>query len=295
MRWRQGRRSTNVEDRRGRGIAGGGLKLGGGVGLLVVLVVVLLGGDPLRFLGAILGDGESVGTQEPDPTSASAPSDAEDELAEFTTRVLGMTEDTWSEIFAEAEREYRPPILVMFTDATRSACGFGSSATGPFYCPPDERIYIDLGFFGDLARMAGVSSDEFDFAGAYVIAHEVGHHVQNLLGTTDDVRQAQTRSPGEANRLSVLLELQADCFAGVWASRTRTDEGLSVLEPGDVEEGMRTAAAIGDDRLARSGGGSVSPESFTHGTSEQRRQWLETGLGTGDPNACDTLTQAGYR
>ncbi len=206
-----------------------------------------------------------------------------------------MTEDTWGEIFSKAGRQYRPPVLVMFTDATRSACGLGSSATGPFYCPPDEQIYIDLGFFGDLAQMAGVSSEEFDFAGAYVIAHEVGHHVQNLLGTSDEVRQAQARSPGEANRLSVLLELQADCFAGVWANRARTLEGESVLEPGDVQEGMRTAAAIGDDRLARSAGRSVSPESFTHGTSDQRRQWLETGLESGDPEACDTFAQAGYR
>lgn len=293
MRWRQGRKSSNVEDRRGHRVSGGGLKIGGGLGLLILLAVVLLGGDPLQFLGGLVGDGG--GSNQPVPAEGPAPAAADDELADFTTRVLGMTEDTWGEIFAEAGRQYRPPVLVMFTDATRSACGFGSSATGPFYCPPDERIYIDLGFFGDLARMAGISSDEFDFAAAYVIAHEVGHHVQNLLGTTDEVRQAQTRSPGEANRLSVLLELQADCFAGVWASRTRTDEGLSVLEPGDVEEGMRTAAAIGDDRLARSAGRSVSPESFTHGTSEQRRNWLATGLESGDPETCDTFAQAGYR
>jgi predicted metalloprotease len=206
-----------------------------------------------------------------------------------------MTEDTWSAIFSEAGGQYRPPVLVMFTDATRSACGLGSSATGPFYCPPDERIYIDLGFFNDLAQMAGISSSEFDFAAAYVIAHEVGHHVQNLLGTSDEVRQAQARSPGEANRLSVLLELQADCFAGVWANRTRAPDGRSMLEPGDVQEGMRAAAAIGDDRLARSAGRSVSPESFTHGTSEQRRHWLETGLESGMTESCDTFAQAGYR
>ena len=294
MRWKQGRRSSNVEDRRGRGVSGGGLKIGGGLGLLIVLAVVLLGGDPLQFLGALVGDGGG-GTTAPAPAGGTAPARADDELADFTTRVLGMTEDTWGEIFSEAGRQYRPPVLVMFTDATRSACGYGSSATGPFYCPPDERIYIDLGFFGDLARMAGIDSDEFDFAGAYVIAHEVGHHIQNLLGTSDEVRQAQARSPGDANRLSVLLELQADCFAGVWANRARTLDGQSVLEPGDVQEGMRAAGAIGDDRLARSAGRSVSPESFTHGTSEQRRQWLETGLQSGDPEACDTFAQAGYR
>lgn len=293
MRWRESRRSTNVEDRRGRRVSGGGLKIGGGLGLLILLTVVLLGGDPLQFLDVLVGDGG--GTPEPVPSGRATTPAADDELADFTTRVLGMTEDTWSAVFSEAGRQYRPPVLVMFTDATRSACGLGASATGPFYCPPDERIYIDLGFFGDLARMAGVSSDEFDFAGAYVIAHEVGHHVQNLLGTSDQVRQAQARSPGDANRLSVLLELQADCFAGVWAGRTRTPDGRSVLEPGDVEEGMRTAAAIGDDRLARSAGRSVSPESFTHGTSEQRRLWLETGLTSGEPEACDTFGQAGYR
>jgi hypothetical protein len=294
MRWKQGRRSSNVEDRRGRGVSRGGLKIGGGLGLLILLAVVLLGGDPLQFLGTILGDGAGGGIGEPAPSGVPR-TPADDELADFTTRVLGMTEDTWSEIFEQGGRQYRPPVLVMFTDATSSACGFGSSATGPFYCPPDERIYIDLGFFGDLAQMAGVSSAEFDFAGAYVIAHEVGHHVQNLLGTSDDVGRAQARSPNESNQLSVLLELQADCLAGVWASRTRTPDGRSVLEPGDVQEGMRTAAAIGDDRLARSAGRSVSPESFTHGTSEQRRQWLETGLESGEPDACDTFAQAGYR
>jgi len=294
MRWRDSRRSTNVEDRRGRRVSGGGLKIGGGLGLLVLLAVVLLGGDPLRFLDVLVGDGGG-GAPEPVPAGQATAPAADDELADFTTRVLAMTEDTWSEIFSEAGRQYRPPVLVMFTDATRSACGLGSSATGPFYCPPDERIYIDLGFFSDLAQMAGISSAEFDFAAAYVIAHEVGHHVQNLLGTSDEVRQAQVRSPGEANRLSVLLELQADCFAGVWASRTRTPDGRSVLEPGDVEEGMRTAAAIGDDRLARSAGRSVSPESFTHGTSEQRRHWLETGLESGLTESCDTFAQAGYR
>lgn len=294
MRWRDSRRSTNVEDRRGRRVSGGGFKIGGGVGLLILLAVVLLGGDPLQFLGALVGDGGG-GTAGPRVPVEGTATAADDEAAEFTKSVLAMTEDTWGEVFSEAGRQYRPPVLVMFTDATRSACGFGSSATGPFYCPPDERIYIDLGFFRDLAQMAGITSAEFDFAAAYVIAHEVGHHVQNLLGTSDEVRQAQARSPGDANRLSVLLELQADCFAGVWANRARTLGGESVLEPGDVEEGMRTAAAIGDDRLARNAGRSVSPESFTHGTSEQRRSWLETGLESGDPKACDTFAQAGYR
>ena len=293
MRWRQGRRSSNVEDRRGSRLAGGGLKIGGGMGLLLLLAVVLLGGDPMQLLSALLGGGAGEGPAVAPPAETGAPPAADDELGEFTRTVLGMTEDTWTEIFAESGRTYRPPVLVMFTDVTRSACGLGQSATGPFYCPPDQRVYMDLGFFADLAQMAGIGSDEFDFAGAYVIAHEVGHHVQNLLGTSDAVRRAQAQSPSEANRLSVLLELQADCYAGVWASRTTLPDGAGVLEPGDVEEGMRTAAAIGDDRLMR-GGGSVSPESFTHGSSEQRMTWLRTGLQSGDVNACDTFARAGY-
>ncbi len=295
MRWKQGRRSSNVEDRRGQRGAGSGIKIGGGLGLLIIIGVTLLGGDPTQFIGAILGGGAGGGGGPPGSTQAREPTAEEEELADFTTRVLGMTEDTWREFFAESGQEYRSPVLVMFTDATDSACGLGSSATGPFYCPPDERIYIDLGFFGDLARMAGLDSDEFDFAGAYVIAHEVGHHLQNLFGTAAQVRDAQARSPGEANQLSVLLELQADCFAGVWANRARTPEGRTVLEPGDVQEGMRTAGSIGDDRLSRSAGRTVSPESFTHGTSEQRQRWLQTGLETGNPAACDTFAQAGNR
>ena len=292
MRWRQGRRSTNIEDRRGRGLAGGGLKIGGGMGLLILLVIVLLGGDPMQFLGALLGGGAD---GQPPATAPRQPAEAgNDEMADFTTRVLGMTEDTWQEIFAEAGQQYRPPVLVMFTNSTRSACGYGSSATGPFYCPPDQKVYMDLGFFSDLARMAQVSAAEPDFAGAYVIAHEVGHHVQNLLGTSDAVRQAQARSPREANELSVLLELQADCYAGVWANRTNARLGGTLYDEGDVEEGLRTAAAIGDDRLMKDAGRNVSPESFTHGSSQQRVEWLRTGMRTGDVDACDTFGQAGY-
>lgn len=295
MRWKEGRSSTNVEDRRGRRLSGGGLKIGGGLGLALLLAVVLLGGDPLQFLGALLGEGGTGGPGgagvETGPPAATSPE--EDEAAELTRRVLGTTEDTWSTLFAEAGRTYRPPILVLFTDATRSACGLGQSATGPFYCPPDQRIYIDLGFFRDLRRMAGIGAAEFDFAAGYVIAHEVGHHVQNLLGTADAVRRAQAASPADANRLSVRLELQADCYAGVWASRARTEGGRPLLEPGDVEEGMRAAAAIGDDRLQRQAGGAVSPETFTHGSSEERQRWLRTGLETGNPDACDTFADAG--
>ncbi len=295
MRWREGRRSTNVEDRRGRRVAGGSLKIGGGLGLAILLAVLLLGGDPVQFLGALLGSGTGGGAGGVAPAGQAGSRSAEDELADFTTRVLAMTEDTWTEIFAGSGRSYRPPVLVMYTDRVESACGLGSSATGPFYCPADQKIYVDLGFFRDLARMAGIDSGEFDFAAAYVIGHEVGHHVQNLLDTSDAVRRAQARSPGEANALSVAMELQADCFAGVWANHTRTPDGRPVLEPGDVDEGLRTAAAIGDDRLMREAGRSVSPESFTHGSSDERRQWLNRGLETGSVDACDTFEQRGYR
>lgn len=288
MRWRQGRESSNVEDRRGRTLGGGGLKIGGGMGLLVLLVVLLLGGDPLQVLVALLGDTDGTGAV-PAETRAGG---SEDQMAELSRRVLGLTEDTWGPIFAESGRTYSPPTLVLFTDRVSSACGLAGSATGPFYCPTDQKLYVDLGFFDELRRMAGIGS-EFDFAAAYVIAHEVGHHVQNLLGTAAAVREAQRRSPGDANRLSVLLELQADCYAGVFAKRARGRDGQSVLDPDDLEEGMRTAAAIGDDRLMRDAGRAVAPESFTHGSSEQRVQWLRTGLEAGQPDACDTFGRAG--
>lgn len=294
MRWKEGRRSKNVEDRRGRRIASGGLKIGGGLGLLILLAILLLGGDPTQFLAALLGDAEGGAGDAAPVGEVRSGTAAEDELADLTTRVLAMTEDSWGELLAESGRSYRPPVLVMFTDRVRSACGLGSAATGPFYCPADEKIYIDLGFFRDLARMAGIDSREFDFAAAYVIAHEVGHHVQNLLGISDEVRQAQARSPGEANALSVAMELQADCLAGVWANHTRLD-GRPILEPGDVSEGLRAAAAIGDDRLMREAGGAVSPESFTHGSSDERRQWLSRGLERGEVDSCDTFAQRGYR
>jgi len=280
MRWKKGRRSTNVEDRRGQRV-GGGIKLTGGVVLLAV-VVILLGGDPSALLD-VMGDAPTTQTQ--------LPTAADDEAADFVTVVLGYTEDTWREIFASAGQTYREPTLVLFTDVVQSACGMNSAATGPFYCPPDERVYIDLGFFRELQRMGGGG----DFAQAYVIGHEVGHHVQKLVGTSDAVRQAQARasSQAEANRLSVALELQADCYAGVWAHDTNQRAGGQILESGDVEEGLRAAAAIGDDRLMRSAGRAANPESFTHGTSEQRAMWLRRGLQTGSVDACDTFTELG--
>lgn len=268
-------RSDNVEDRRGKG----GAVIGGGLGVLVLIVIaVLFGADPREIL-------QIVSQSEPSSrVSESAPPPADDETAQFVSAILGSTEEVWNDLFAERGAEYREPELVLFDDAVRSACGYQSAATGPFYCPPDQQLYLDLGFFRELARMGGSG----DFAAAYVIGHEVGHHVQNLAGKAAEVREAQRRRPDAANELSVRLELQADCYAGVWAARA--DRERSILEPGDVEEGLDAAAAIGDDRMQRQAGRAVQPESFTHGSSEQRRRWLSRGLETGDPEACDTFT-----
>lgn len=255
--------------------------MGGGLTLLVVVAVLLLGGDPTTLLEVM---GES------SPTETRPPTAAENETADFVTVVLGSTEDTWAEIFSAAGQTYREPTLVLFTDMVQSACGMNSAATGPFYCPPDQKLYMDVGFFRDLERLGGAG----DFAQAYVVGHEVGHHVQNLIGTSAAVRQAQARSGNQAdgNRLSVLIELQADCYAGVWAYHMNRRGGATSLEPGDVEEGLRAASAIGDDRLMRSAGRAVNPESFTHGTSEQRAMWLRRGLETGSVEACDTFERA---
>jgi hypothetical protein len=269
MRWRGGRRSGNVEDRRGRGAL-----IGGGAGGLVLLVVaLLLGVDP----GELTQNGS---TPPAVPGAAGAP---EDELGEFVDVVLGTTEDTWNARFAEAGRSYEEPTLVLFTGAVQSACGFARAAVGPFYCPRDRYVYIDLSFFRDLQGL-GASGD---FAQAYVIAHEVGHHVQTLLGISDDVRSQQARSSeAETNALQVRMELQADCLAGVWAHDV-AQAGL--LEAGDVDEALTAAAAIGDDRLQMRGQGYVVPESFTHGTAEQRASWFRTGLDTGRVDACETF------
>lgn len=278
MRWRGSRQSTNVEDRRGRrAVAGAGI---GGAGLLIVLVVMLLGGDPNQVMQQLDGAGGPAVT-EPEPGTPPAT----DEAYQFLTAVLGMTEDVWGELFAASGSRYRAPTMVLFTDAVQSACGYNTAATGPFYCPPDEKLYLDTGFFDDLARLGGPG----DFAQAYVIGHEVGHHIQNIVGTNREVRglQQRARSQAEANRYSVMLELQADCYAGVWAHHANRRQ--RVLEPGDVDEGLAAAAAIGDDRLQRGAGQVVSPESFTHGTSAERQRWLRTGLETGSVDACDTF------
>ena len=281
MRWRNSRRSGNVQDRRGMA---GGLGIGGGATLVVVLAVWLLGGDPGQVLQLLSGGG---GPAE----SEAGPPPADDETGQFLSAVLGMTEDVWGELFADGGSTYPPPTMVLFSDAVRSACGSASSATGPFYCPPDQSLYLDTDFFAELARMGGPG----DFARAYVIGHDVGHHVQNVAGTLERAARMQgsATSDAEANRIQVLVELQADCYAGVWAHHA--NRRARVLEPGDVEEGLSAAAAIGDDRLARRSGRDISPESFTHGSSEQRARWLRTGLDTGDVDACDTFAEGADR
>lgn len=277
MRWRQSRQSTNVRDVRGRRMAGGA-GIGGGA-LLVMLVVWLMGGNPLQFLQTVNSGGGAPSA----PVGETAP--PTDEAGQFMSAVLAMTEDVWTELFAANGERYTPPTMVLFSDAVQSACGFSSAATGPFYCPNDQSLYLDTSFFGELARMGGPG----DFAQAYVVGHEVGHHIQNLVGALQRAHELQqsSRSEAEANRLQVMIELQADCYAGVWAHHANRRQ--QVLEPGDIEEGLAAAAAIGDDRLARQAGRAVVPESFTHGTSEQRQQWLGAGLQLGDVSACDTF------
>ena len=287
MRWREGRRSQNVEDRRGGriGLGGGGVRLGGGGILLVVLAAWLLGVNPLHVLSLLVGGGsETVQLPGPSagPPGAGAPTD---EGADFVSVVLADTEDTWSTLFTQAGSRYEPPKLVLFSQVVRSACGTAQAAMGPFYCPRDQAVYIDLDFYRELRDRFGAPGD---FAQAYVIAHEVGHHVQTLLGTSEQVRAAQQRAgEAQANQLSVRLELQADCYAGVWAHHA--DRARQVLEAGDVEEGLGAAAAIGDDRLQKQTQGQVVPESFTHGSSRQRVEWFSRGLETGSLESCDTF------
>lgn len=273
MRWQQSRRSGNVVDvRRGRGGRAAGLGIGG---LIIVLIGLLFGVDT-SGIAALLGEGGA-----PVPAETSAP--PQDEAGDFVAAVLGDTEDVWHRLFREAGATYPEPRLVLFDGTVRSACGMASAATGPFYCPADQQLYLDLSFFRELARMGAPG----EFAAAYVIAHEVGHHVQNVEGTLAAVQRAQRQLPrSDANALSVRTELQADCYAGVWGYHAR-QRGL--LEPGDVEAGMRAAAAVGDDRLQQAAGRVATPETFTHGSSAQRVAAFRTGLESGRPAACDTF------
>jgi len=276
MLWQGQRESENVEDARGSGR--GRLVMGGGIGTVVLVVLyLLLGGDPQALFNS---------QQAQLPQSAQVDNQApRDEASKFVAVVLADTEDAWKEVFRQMGREYQEPRLVLFTDMIQSGCGFASGATGPFYCPQDRHVYIDLGFFRQLQERLGAGGD---FAEAYVIAHEVGHHVQKLLGITDRVEAARRRaSESEYNRLSVRLELQADFLAGVWARYA--DRVKHVVEAGDIEEAMRAASAVGDDRLQRRARGYVVPDSFTHGSSEQRVRWFRRGYETGDLSQGDTF------
>lgn len=285
MRWKDLRRSSNVRDVRGAG--GGGMRLpvgrggrvGGGIGALILIVLVLIFGGPEAVLQLLGGGGGGAPTAE-----QGRPLTANDETSDFVARVLGSTEDVWSEVFRQQGQVYQPPELLVFGGAVESACGYASSASGPFYCPGDRSIYLDTAFFDQLAQLGGAG----DFAAAYVIGHEVGHHVQNLLGRAEQVRAAQRRATEtEANGLQVAMELEADCLAGVWAYHA--NRTTRVLEPGDVEEGLGAAQAIGDDTLQRNAGRGVTPDSFTHGSARDRQRWLGLGLTGGDQSACNTF------
>jgi len=286
MRWEGNRESSNVEDRRGAG-GGGGFGLGGGTIGIGTIVIALIGGaifgiNPLTILGMLSGEAPPAVVQQQAPAQRPP---ADDTLARFVSTVLADTEDVWREQFRQGGGTYQEPKLVLFRGAVRTACGTGESAMGPFYCPGDQKVYIDLSFYETLKKRLGAPGD---FAQAYVIAHEVGHHVQHQLGITERVHAARSRGAPNANELSVRLELQADCFAGVWAHHAQN--ARQILEQGDVEEAMNAAAKIGDDALQSSSGRAVVPESFTHGTSAQRQRWFATGMKTGSVKACDTFS-----
>jgi predicted metalloprotease len=279
MRWQGRRKSDNVEDR--RGIGGRGLAVGGGLGgLIIVVLYFLLGGNPDEVMQSLQTEG----------TTSTAPagqplSEKDKELGDFVSVVLADTEDVWGSVFSEGGQQYQKPSLVLFTDQVQSACGFAGAATGPFYCPGDEKVYLDLSFFDEMQFKLGAPGD---FALAYVIAHEVGHHVQKQLGIMDQVMSRRGRvSEREFNQLQVRLELQADFLAGVWAHYAKQSAGY--LEEGDIEEGLNAASAVGDDRIQRQQQGYVVPDAFTHGTSEQRVRWFKKGLDTGDIRQGDTF------
>ena len=292
MRWSPGGKSSDIDDLRGQsagGFGGGGLRIGGGLGIGGVILLLILsavtGTDLTSFLGDGTVDPGSPGPGAPAPSSSGDPgyvsSNAEEErLVEFVSFVLDDAQQTWTQVLGSGYQRTR---LVLFRDAVNSACGFAEAATGPFYCPRDHRVYIDLGFYDELKRRFGAPGE---FAQAYVLAHEIGHHVQSLLGTEARVRQVQQQDPRSANELSVRLELQADCYAGIWGHSTSQ---RNLLEQGDVESGLNAAAAIGDDRIQRMSGGRVAPERWTHGSSAQRVEWFKRGLQSGRVETCDTF------
>ena len=279
MKWRTGRRSGNIEDRRGIRIPK--KAAGGGIGIIVIaLIAMYFGVDPTVFLNQ-QGPSSSISTQ----TSTRQISPAENQLAEFVSVVLADTEDTWHALFNKMGKNYREPTLVLFSGAVESACGYAQAAMGPFYCPADQKVYIDLSFYRDLKNRHQAPGD---FAQAYVIAHEIGHHVQTLLGISEKVHSVRSRvSQVEGNKLSVMQELQADCFSGIWAHHA--NRARQILEEGDIEEALNAASAIGDDRLQQRGRGYVTPDSFTHGSSRQRVRWFRQGFKTGDVGQCNTF------
>lgn len=278
MRWTPGGQSDNIEDRRGMG--GGGMRLGlGGIVILFILSIIFKR-DFFSLLNVSQGGMPGTTTSQPNPAQDAR----EQPLVQFVSFVLDDAQNTWKQLLpAEAGVPYRDAKLVLFRDAVSSACGLAQSASGPFYCPADQKVYIDLGFYDELKNRFGASGD---FAQAYVLTHEIGHHVQNLVGIDNKVRQAQRANPGAANDLSVRLELQADCLAGVWGHSTQQ---RNILEQGDVEKALTAASAIGDDRIQRMSGRSVNPESFTHGSSQQRVQWFQAGFNSGDMRSCNTF------
>ena len=289
MRWQDFRRSENVEDVGGAGGGGGGfgmpVRLSGGVIVIAVIASLLFGINPLDMLGALMGGGGPVVQQQAPATAPGSSASANDPQHEFVARVLGSTEDVWTKLFSDMGARYEPPKLSLFQGRVRSACGMASAASGPFYCPGDRHLYLDTAFFNELTRRFKAPGD---FAQGYVIAHEVGHHVQNQLGIMEQFSQQQQRldSAGR-NALSVRLELQADCFAGIWGHYV---QAANKLDPGDIEEGLRAASAVGDDNIQKSTQGYVVPDSFTHGSAEQRVRWFRTGFDSGDVRACNTFS-----
>ncbi len=290
MRWQRGTSDADVEDRRGTGGGfrgrrpGGGMRLGLG-GLIVIGLLSLVFKENFFTLLDQMPADTSLSTSTPGGAPAAA-SPEEEERKDFVTFVLNDTQDTWARVLPAHGEQYVRAKLVLFRGAVESACGFAESASGPFYCPGDQKVYIDLAFYDDLRQRFGAAGD---FAQAYVIAHEIGHHLQNILGIEEQVRRAQQARPGRANDLSVRMELQADCFAGVWGHST---DQRRLLEQGDVEEGLNAAAAIGDDRIQKMTTGRVMPDKFTHGSSAQRVQWFRRGLESGDLKACDTFSES---
>lgn len=280
MRWKHGRRSDNIEDRRGLRVSGKGLA-GGGIGIIVIaLIAMFLGVDPAIVLNQA-GNPATTPTEQTQPTF----SPEEERLKEFVSVVLADTEDVWGTLFQSSGQQYIQPKLVLFSGAVQSACGFAEAAMGPFYCPADQKLYLDMSFFNDLAQRHDAPGD---FAQAYIVAHEVGHHVQTLLGISEQVHAARRgASEAEGNALQMRMELQADCFAGVWAHHAH--KARQILEPGDIEEALAAAAGVGDDRLQKKARGYVVPDSFTHGSSQQRMRWFNRGLQSGDPGECDTF------